>query len=308
MGDCMLNIGVVGIGNIALKAYLPVYAELQDQAQFYLVSRDLQKVTRIANKYHMVAAGTDLDALDNLQLDAVMIHAATSVHYEMVKHFLARNVNVFVDKPLATNMDQVTELYLLAAQHQKLLTVGFNRRFAPAIKTLIDMPEKNLITVTKNRVASPQPPKEAVFDLLIHPLDTALALAGFPSDPTARYTMHADKDGALEQASVAFMGSGMRGEASINMVAGTNLEEATVGTPNGLFRVQDLATSHTYHGTSHTEIASPDWQPMLETRGFAPLVRAFFDAVANSGENPVAPATSRLTHQLLCDMVAQLQA
>jgi virulence factor len=47
---------------------------------------------------------------------------------------------------------------------------------------------------------------------------------------------------------------------------------------------------------------------MLETRGFAPLVRAFFDAVANSGENPVAPATSRLTHQLLCDMVAQLQA
>mgnify|MGYP004709589213 CR=1 FL=1 len=64
MGDRMLNIGVVGLGNIAQKAYLPVYAELQDQAQFYLVSRDLQKVTRIANKYHMVAAGTELDAVD----------------------------------------------------------------------------------------------------------------------------------------------------------------------------------------------------------------------------------------------------
>lgn len=307
-GDHMLNVGVIGLGGIAQKAYLPVYAQLQDQVQFYLQSRDLQKVTRLANQYHMVAAGTELADLDALQLDAVMIHAATEAHYELVKHFLARNVNVFVDKPLATNMDQVTELYLLAAQHQKLLTVGFNRRFAPALKTLIDLPEKNLIQVTKNRVADPQQPQTAIFDLLIHPLDTALALAGFPNEPTARYALHNDKSGQLEQASITFMAQGIRGEASINMVCGTNLEEATVGTPNGLFRVEDLALSHTYHGTSHTTIASPDWQPMLETRGFAPMIRAFFDAVVNSGENPVPPATSRMTHQLLCDMVDQLQA
>lgn len=303
----MLNIGVIGLGSIAQKAYLPIYAQLQDQAQFYLVSRDLQKVTNIANQYHMVAAGTAVEDLDKMQLDAVMIHAATAVHYELVKHFLAHSVNVFVDKPLATNMDQVTELYLLAAQHQKLLTVGFNRRFAPAIKTLIDLPEKNLIQVTNNRVAHPQAPKEAIFDLLIHSLDTALALAGFPGEPTARYTLHTDKDGHAEQAGVTFMGSGIRGDASINMVAGTNLEEAAVGTPNGLFRVEDLSVSHTYHGSSHTIVNSPDWQPMLETRGFAPLVRAFFNAVANSGENPIPPETSRLTHQLLADMVDQLQ-
>ena len=304
----MLNIGVIGLGSIAQKAYLPVYAQLQDQAQFYLVSRDLQKVTNIANQYHMVAAGTAVEDLDKMQLDAVMIHTATAVHYELTKHFLARGVNVFVDKPLATNMDQVTELYLLAAQHQKLLTVGFNRRFAPAIKALIDLPEKNLIQVTKNRVANLQAPKEAIFDLLIHSLDTALALAGFPAEPTARYTLHGDKEGHVEQAGVTFMGSGIRGDASINMVAGTNLEEATVGTPNGLFRVEDLSVTHTYHGNSHTLIKAPDWQPMLETRGFAPLVRAFFTAVVNSGENPVPPETSRLTHQLLADMVDQLQS
>ncbi|MFD1484715.1 Gfo/Idh/MocA family protein [Lacticaseibacillus baoqingensis] len=303
----MLNIGVIGLGKIALKAYLPVYAQMQSEAQFYLMSRDLQKVTRVANQFHMVAAGTDLDALDSLNLDAVMIHAATTAHYDLVKHFLARNVNVFVDKPLAENMDQVTELYLLAAQHQKLLTVGFNRRFAPAIKNLIALPDKNLIQVTKNRVAHPQAPKEAIFDLLIHPLDTALALAGFPTDPTARYALHADKDGNVEQASVTIMANGIRGEAAINLVAGTNLEEATVATPNGLFRVADLATSHTYQGTSETVIAAPDWQPMLETRGFAPMIKAFLEAVTNSGENPVLPETSRLTHQLLSDMVAELQ-
>ncbi|MCI1986648.1 MAG: Gfo/Idh/MocA family oxidoreductase [Lactobacillus sp.] len=304
----MLKIGVIGLGNIALKAYLPVYAQMQSDAQFYLMSRDLQKVTRVANQFHMVAAGTDLKALDELNLDAVMIHAATGAHYELVKHFLSRNVNVFVDKPLAEDMDQVTELYLLAAQHQKLLTVGFNRRFAPAMTTLIALPKKNLIQVTKNRVAHPQAPQDAIFDLLIHPLDTALALAGFPSDPTARYALHADKDGNVEQASVTIMANGIRGEAAINLVAGTNLEEATVASSEGLFRVDDLATSHTYRGDSETVVAAPDWQPMLETRGFAPMIRAFLTAVTDSGDNPVLPETSRLTHQLLSDMVAELQS
>lgn len=303
----MLNIGVVGIGNIAQKAYLPVYSGMQDKVQFFLVSRDLAKVTRVANQYRMVATGNTLKALDDIELDAVMIHAATEAHYELVKHFLEQDVNVFVDKPLAMNMDQVTELYLLAAQHQKLLTVGFNRRFAPFNKELIDLPEKNLISVTKDRVAAPQAPRDAIFDLLIHPLDTALALAGFPAEPHARYSLHRDRNGDLEQASVNFTADGIRGEAAINLVAGANHEEATVASPDGIYRVSDLNQSQIFHGEAVTTTTAPNWQPMLETRGFKPMVEAFVDAVANSGENPVPPESSRLTHQLLANLADQLE-
>ncbi|WP_179395074.1 Gfo/Idh/MocA family protein [Lacticaseibacillus absianus] len=302
----MLSVGVIGLGNIAQKAYLPVYAQMQSEVQWYLESRDLAKVTRVANQFHMVAAGTDLAALDGLALDAVMIHSATSVHYELVKHFLERDVNVFVDKPLAMDQAQVTELYLLATQHRKLLTVGFNRRFAPQLQTLVDLPNKNLIQVTKNRVADPQEPREAIFDLLIHPLDTALALAGFPEDPKARYAMHLDDDGNVEQASVTFTAAGVRAEAAINLVAGTNLEEATVVTTDGLYRVQDLSTLQVYQGTAVTTQPAPDWQPTLETRGFAPMIRAFLAAVAHASDNPVAPQTSRLTHTVLTDMAKRL--
>ncbi|WP_125705473.1 Gfo/Idh/MocA family protein [Lacticaseibacillus daqingensis] len=302
----MLSIGVIGLGGIAQKAYLPVYAQMQDQCQWFLESRDLAKLTRIANQFHMVAAGTDVAALDALALDAVMIHSATSVHYELVKHFLARDVHVFVDKPLALEASQVNELYLLAAQHRRLLTVGFNRRFAPQIETLAALPGKTLVQVTKNRVADPQTPMQAIFDLLIHPLDTALALAGFPEEAKARYSMHLDDDGNVEQASVMFTAAGIRGEAAINLVAGTNLEEATVATTGGMSRVQDLSVLQTYQETHTTTQAAPDWAPMLETRGFAPMIRAFLAAVARGQVNPVAPATSRLTHQLLFDMAQHL--
>ncbi|MFD1393812.1 Gfo/Idh/MocA family protein [Lacticaseibacillus jixianensis] len=302
----MLNVGVIGLGGIAQKAYLPTYATMQDQVQWYLDTRDLSKLTKLANQYRLTAAGTDLAALDNLHLDAVMIHAATSAHYALVKHFLEHDVNVYVDKPLATTKEAVQELYLLAAQHRKLLTVGFNRRFAPMIADLAQLPDKNVIQVVKNRVASPQPAGEAIFDLLIHPLDTALALADFPAAPTARYSMHADKDGNLEQATVSFAAQGMRVEAGINMVAGANLEEATVSTTHGVYRVQDLSRLEAYTEAGLTTTQAPDWAPTLETRGFAPLVRAFINAVTNQTDNPVAPESSRITHQLLADMVAQL--
>ncbi|WP_225047058.1 Gfo/Idh/MocA family protein [Lacticaseibacillus kribbianus] len=302
----MLNIGVIGLGNIAQKAYLPVYAQMQDQVQWYLESRDLAKVTRLANQFHMVAAGTDIAALDQLSLDAVMIHAATPVHYDLVKHFLSRDVNVFVDKPLATTQEEVTELYLLAAQHRKLLTVGFNRRFAPQMQSLAALENKNAITVTKNRVADPQEPQHAIFDLLIHPLDTALTLAGFPEEPKARYSLHLNDKGLLEQASVTFTAAGLRATASINLVAGCNLEEATVATTAGVARVQDLSRLQLYTGAKVTSSQAPDWQPMLETRGFAPMIRAFVGAVGQATANPVAPQTSRLTHAILTDMVKQL--
>ncbi|WP_203623162.1 MULTISPECIES: Gfo/Idh/MocA family protein [unclassified Lacticaseibacillus] len=302
----MLNVGVIGLGNIAQKAYLPTYATMQDTVQWYLDTRDLGKLTKLANQFRLTAAGTDLQALDSLKLDAVMIHAATPAHYTLVKHFLERDVNVYVDKPLATTKEAVQELYMIAAAHRKLLTVGFNRRFAPMIQELAALPNKNVIQVVKNRVASPQPAAEAIFDLLIHPLDTALMLAGFPSDPKARYSMHADKDGNLEQATITFAAQGIRVEAGINMVAGANLEEATVSTTDGVYRVQDLSRLQAYTKAGETTKLAPDWQPTLETRGFAPAVRAFLTAIQNQTDNPVAPESSRITHQLLADMVAQL--
>lgn len=301
----MLNIGVIGIGKIAQKAYLPVYTQLQDRARWYLMSRDLNKLTAASNRFGLAAAGTDLANMDRLELDAVMIHAATPAHYELVKHFLTHGLHVFVDKPLATDMAKVTELYMLAAQYKVMLTVGFNRRFVPAYQPLLALPEKQMISVMKTRVNKPLPAKQAIFDELIHPLDTALALAGFPESPNARFAVHTNDQHDVEQASVEFTAPGIRASASLNLVAGANFEETTIATPSGLYRVQNLSQATTYQDTGATQSTPPDWAQMLTTRGFKPMVSAFLDAVETGSANPVAPDTSRLTHQLLAEMASQ---
>lgn len=39
----MLNIGVIGLGNIAQKAYLPVYAHMRRQVNWLMVNRGAPK-------------------------------------------------------------------------------------------------------------------------------------------------------------------------------------------------------------------------------------------------------------------------
>lgn len=86
----MLTIGVMGLGTIAQKAYLPVYAQMQDQVQWLLSTRDEDKLQQLSKQYGLAAAGNSLEALDAKQLDAVMIHTPTETHYQYVKHFLER--------------------------------------------------------------------------------------------------------------------------------------------------------------------------------------------------------------------------
>ena len=81
--------------------------------------------------------------------------------------------------------------------------------------------------------------------------------------------------------SVIFTAPGIRGEAGIDLQAGTNLEEAQVAAPSGVQRVQNLDQLVVYGRGGATQTFAPDWQPMLTTRGFQPMVQAFVQAVVD---------------------------
>ena len=158
------------------KAYLPVMAQLQDQVNWVLCSRQPTKLAQLQAQYHFSNGCLSFEALLAKSLDAVL-SIPTNTHYTLVKQALSHGLNVFVDKPLSENPLEVAELYKLAAQQGLLLTVGFNRRFVPQLQKLKSIPNKQLINVTKTRVDTRQPAAFAIYDLMIHTIDTALYLA-----------------------------------------------------------------------------------------------------------------------------------
>jgi len=300
----MLKIGVLGLGNIAQKAYLPVMAQMQDRVDWYLCTRQPAKLAQLQAQYHFSHATDSIDDLLTSHLDSLFIHTPTPTHYALVRQALENGLHVFIDKPLSEKPFEVAALYQLAKQQNRLLMVGFNRRFAPMIQQLAALPAKHLIEVTKTRVDTLQPTPFAIYDLMIHPLDTALYLAG---DIGLDYQVHTycqqTDHHELLLARIQLETPHQLITVTLDMQSGTNQEIATVQTPTGRYTVNNLTELVHQQATGQQLENVADWTPTLTNRGFAPMIDAFISAIENDQPSPISTASSRLSHELCQQLI-----
>lgn len=153
-----MKVGVIGLGDIAQKAYLPVLTA-RPGVELHLQTRTPATLERIGEMHHIPAARrhTDLDGLLAEGLDAAFVHAPTAVHPEIVTRLLAADVPTYVDKPLAYELVESRRLVELAEERGVSLAVGFNRRHAPGYVQCADHP-RDLIVMQKNRIGLPEDP------------------------------------------------------------------------------------------------------------------------------------------------------
>lgn len=109
-----MKIGVLGLGNIAQKAYLPLYSLFQDELEVVLVSRDLTKAEALRKKYGFQKVLSSLEELLKENIEACFVHTATHTHYEICKELLKAGIAVYVDKPISENLEETKELMNLA--------------------------------------------------------------------------------------------------------------------------------------------------------------------------------------------------
>lgn len=162
-----MRVLLIGLGDIAQKAYLPVLSRRAD-LDIHLATRDQVVLDAIGSAFrieHRHASATD--ALSATSFDAASVHAATPAHADLIRLLIKRGVPTFVDKPLADNLDDVEALVALAKARAVPLTVGFNRRFAPDYVALRGI-GADLILMEKHRFRQPDAPRRVVFDDFIH--------------------------------------------------------------------------------------------------------------------------------------------
>lgn len=73
------------------------------------------------------------DVLGDAAIDAVAVATPAATHYDVVKQCLAAGKDVFVEKPLALNVEQGQELVSLARQGGRILMVGHILLYHPAV-------------------------------------------------------------------------------------------------------------------------------------------------------------------------------
>jgi predicted dehydrogenase/Zn-dependent alcohol dehydrogenase len=125
------TVGIIGAGNFTSAMILPCLKKTTSKLKFISSSAGLTGTT-LAKKYGIAFSTTDNKLiLEDKDVDLVMITTRHNTHAHLVIEALKAKKNVFVEKPLALNkeeLDQVIEAY---ENSGKTITIGFNRRFAP---------------------------------------------------------------------------------------------------------------------------------------------------------------------------------
>ena len=294
----MQKIGLVGLGGIFQKAYLPYLRGLSG-IEWHLFTRNQEVLSSLATNLAGSQPYASLEELAAVDLDGVMIHAATQAHVELAKLFLERGIPVFMDKPLSEDYQEAVALYHLAQAKGTFLMAGFNRRFAPKVQSLKAQGDKRRILVEKNDVNRPGDLQFKLFDFFIHPLDTALFL--LDDQPQAAAFAYHLEGGKLSQVSVTLQSDRSSVVTAMNLQSGSRREIIEVQTPQASLQLQNLDELTIYQENRETKDGFGSWETTLYKRGFESMVDAYLEAL-KKGQNPVDPESSLLSHWI-CEQI-----
>jgi predicted dehydrogenase len=165
-----LRVGVVGVGYLG-KFHARKYRHMPDVELVGVVDTDAAQAQLVASD-NATLWYTDHESLFG-KVDAVSIAAPTPVHYGVAKAFLGQGVDVLIEKPITTTVEDADNLIRIADANGLIIQVGHLERFNPAVVALegkIDHPrfiESHRLSIFQGRCTD----VSVVLDLMIHDID-----------------------------------------------------------------------------------------------------------------------------------------
>ena len=170
-----IRVGVIGVGYLG-KFHTEKYS-LMDDVQLVGVA-DIDKY-----RADDVGAAFGVQAFDDYRdlfgrVDAVSVVVPTAVHYSVGAECLNHDVDVLIEKPMTTTLEQADELIGIAESRGRILQVGHLERFNPAVRALrniVNNPmfiESHRLSIFKDRCTD----VSVVLDLMIHDIDIIMNL------------------------------------------------------------------------------------------------------------------------------------
>ena len=133
-------IGFVGAGNYASRVLIPAFSEAGAQLHTISTSGGVSGVVHGKRSgFHKATTDTDAMLADDA-INTVAVVTQHNSHASFVAKALAGGKNVFVEKPLALDyeqLDMVREAY--EASSGCRVMVGFNRRFSPQVQKMKEL-------------------------------------------------------------------------------------------------------------------------------------------------------------------------
>ncbi|MBN2452070.1 MAG: Gfo/Idh/MocA family oxidoreductase [Lentisphaeria bacterium] len=136
-GKAKVRVGVIGAGGMCNSVHLPSLKDMEDVEVVALCDLVEEKARRTAERfgvpsvyvsYHRMFAEEDLNA--------VFCLVEPSNHFHVVIAALQAGLDVFMEKPPGVTSFQAEGMMRKAEEKDRLLMVGFNRRFIPLVREI----------------------------------------------------------------------------------------------------------------------------------------------------------------------------
>ena len=130
------TVGVIGAGNFGTRVLIPALASSGARLRV-IASRAGVSAAVAARRFGFERVTTDLDEVfQDESVDTVVILTRHDTHAPLVLRALDAGKHVFVEKPLALTEPELDAIGAALDRSDRILTVGFNRRFAPLAQAL----------------------------------------------------------------------------------------------------------------------------------------------------------------------------
>jgi predicted dehydrogenase len=148
--------------------------------------------------YPEVGSATDYDhMLNGINLDAVVIATGVNAHYPMAKASLLAGKHTFIEKPMASSVEECEELVDLARKKGLILMTGHTFLYSPVVRKIKEIIDKGdigeirYISARRLNLGLFQKDINVAWDLAPHDLSIILALIGeMPQTVNCRGSAH----------------------------------------------------------------------------------------------------------------------
>lgn len=128
MGE--IRVTVIGAGIIG-SLFSALMEELPDVRLVAIVDTDKKKLDEAARRFSIASYKSTPEALDSTPTDAVVICTPEDAHLAPVREATLRGIPVFLEKPIASTLDDAVQIARIARNADVPLMVGHCLRFDP---------------------------------------------------------------------------------------------------------------------------------------------------------------------------------
>jgi virulence factor len=286
MKENRLRAVIIGLGYIAKNIMLPILLtskSAREQIEVIGICAKTEKsMNQVAAQYNVKKLYQDVESIRSDEIDIAFVLTPKQTHFAIVESLLEKGIDVFCEKPIATNLQQSRDLVRRADKMNRILMIGFNRRYAPAIQRakaeyLNEAPD--ICFVEKNR---PGTEYRATLENAIHMVDLLRFFCGEAKNVQAKAQYDDPYYETSATAQIAFE-NGAIGMLVANRSAGQWVEKVELD-GQGKTVMVDFPERTTIQYKDHEEVftltpMAMGWAQAFDRLGFNAEIDHFIECV-----------------------------